>query len=43
MIKMFHRGPLEWNHLPTKYREDYHAVISGGHTDRQTGDFISLL
>jgi hypothetical protein len=39
-----HRGPLEWQHLPTKYHEDLpQAVIGGRHTDRQAGDLIILL
>jgi hypothetical protein len=45
-LKIFRRGPLEWHYLPTKFHENLPSgskVISGGHTDRQTGDFRSLL
>jgi hypothetical protein len=41
-----HRGTLEWHYFHTKFRENLQSsseVISGGHTDRQTGDLISLL
>jgi hypothetical protein len=37
---------LEWHYLCTKFHENLPSgseVISGGHTDRQTGDLISLL
>jgi hypothetical protein len=36
-LKLFHRGPLEWYHLPTKFNENLPnglAVISGEFTDR---------
>jgi hypothetical protein len=39
-------SPLEWNYLHTKFNKNLPSsseVISGGWTDRQTGDFISLL
>jgi hypothetical protein len=39
------RGPLEWHYLRTKFHENLPRgpkVISGGHTDRQNGDLISL-
>jgi hypothetical protein len=45
-LKILHRGPLEYHYLRTKYHEDLPSgskVISGGQTDRQTGDVISLL
>jgi hypothetical protein len=45
-----HRDPLEWHQLPTNYHENLPSCskdISGGHidthTDKQTGDMISLL
>jgi hypothetical protein len=41
-----HRGPLEWNYVCTKFHEYLprgSKIITGGHTDRQTGDLISLL
>jgi hypothetical protein len=44
--KLLHRGHLEWQHLPTKFHEHPpigSKVISGRHTDRQAGDFISPL
>jgi hypothetical protein len=43
---MWHQGPLQWHHLPTKLHENPpigSKVISGGHTDRPAGDLISLL
>jgi hypothetical protein len=45
-LKLMNRDPLEWHYLPTKYHENLRSglkVISWGHTDRQTGDLISLL
>jgi hypothetical protein len=45
-LKLLHRGHLEWQHLPTKFHEHPpigSKVISGGHTDRQDGDFINPL
>jgi hypothetical protein len=46
-LKLSHRGPLEGLHLPTRHHENLPAgsklTTSGGHTDRQTGDLISLL
>jgi hypothetical protein len=45
-LKILHRGPLEWNHLPTKLHENLplgSKVSSGVETHRQTGDLISLL
>jgi hypothetical protein len=53
-LKLLHRGPLEWQHLGTKFYETLPSgskVITGGHIDRQTdthtythtGDLISLL
>jgi hypothetical protein len=45
-LKLLHRGPLEWHHLPTKYHDlpSSSKVINGGYRqDRQTGDLISLL
>jgi hypothetical protein len=45
-LKLLHRGPLEWNYILTKFHEILPSgskVISGEHTDRQTGDLISLL
>jgi hypothetical protein len=41
-----HQGPLECYHLPTKCHETIprgSKVISGGHTDIQTGDLRGLL
>jgi hypothetical protein len=46
-----HGGPVEWHYLHTKFHENLPSglkVISGGtdrhrHTNRQTGDLISLL
>jgi hypothetical protein len=43
---MWHRGHLQWHHLPTKYHENPQIgseVISGGYTERQAGDLISPL
>jgi hypothetical protein len=51
-LKLLYRGRLECYYLPTKFHENLPSgskVISGTHThthtqtDRQTGDFISLL
>jgi hypothetical protein len=45
-LKIMHQGPLEWHYLLTKFNENLPSgskVISGGHTDRQDGDLISLL
>jgi hypothetical protein len=45
-LKMWHPGHLQWHHPSTKFHENPpigSEVISGGHTDRQAGDFISLL
>jgi hypothetical protein len=45
-LKLLHRGLLEWHYLPPKYHEDLTSgskVISGGQTDRQTGDLIKML
>jgi hypothetical protein len=45
-LKLLHRGPLECHCLRTKFHEIQPSgskVITGGHTDRQTGDLISLL
>jgi hypothetical protein len=44
--KLLHHGHLECQHLPTKFHEHPpigSKVVSGGHTDRQAGDFISPL
>jgi hypothetical protein len=41
-----HRSTLEWHYLRTKSHADLPGgseVISGGHTDRETDDLISLL
>jgi hypothetical protein len=38
-LKLFHQGPLEFYHLPTKFYENLSIdseAISEGHTDRQT-------
>jgi hypothetical protein len=38
-LKLLHRGPLEWHHLPTtKFHEIYQAVqnLLVGDTDRDT-------
>jgi hypothetical protein len=46
VLKILHWGPLEWQHLPTKFHENLpfvSKVISGGHTDRHTSDLISIL
>jgi hypothetical protein len=35
-LKLLHRGPLEWQHLPTKYHEALPSgskIINGGQTD----------
>jgi hypothetical protein len=43
--KNLHRGPLEWHYLRTKFHKYLPSgskSISEGHTDRQTGDMISL-
>jgi hypothetical protein len=43
---LLHRGLLEWHYVHTKFHENLPSsskVISGGHTDRQTGDLLSLL
>jgi hypothetical protein len=52
-LKKWYGGYLQWHHLPTKFHENQpigSKVIRGGthrhtnkHTDRQAGDFISLL
>jgi hypothetical protein len=45
-LKLLLRGPLEWHYLRTKVHQILPSgpdVISGGHTDRQTSDLISLL
>jgi hypothetical protein len=44
-LKLLHRGPLEWHYLRYKFHENLSRgseVISGGQTDRQAGDLISL-
>jgi hypothetical protein len=44
--EMWLHGHLQWHHLPTKFHENPpidSKVISGEHTDRHAGDFISLL
>jgi hypothetical protein len=43
--KMWRRGRLQWHHLPTKFHENPpigSEVISGGRTDTQAGDLLSL-
>jgi hypothetical protein len=45
-LKIMHRGPLKWHYLLTIFHENLPSgskVISGGQTDRETGDLISLL
>jgi hypothetical protein len=45
-LKLLHRGPLERYYVHTKFHENLLSsskVIIGGHTERQTGDLISLL
>jgi hypothetical protein len=45
-LKIIASSSLECHQLPTKFHENLSIVlkvISGGHTYRQTGDFISLL
>jgi hypothetical protein len=45
-LKLMHRCPLEWLYLRTKFNEilpSSSKIISGGYSDRQTGDLISLL
>jgi hypothetical protein len=44
-LKIVSSRSLEWHHLPTKFHENLPVsseVISREHTDRQTGDLISL-
>jgi hypothetical protein len=46
-LKLLHLGPLKWQYIRTKFHENLpigSKVISGGdtHTDRETGNFISL-
>jgi hypothetical protein len=45
-LKIIASRSLEWHYLHTKFHEilpSSSKVINGGHTDRQTGDFIGLL
>jgi hypothetical protein len=45
-LKNVASGFIQWYHLSTKFHENPpigSKVISGGHTDRQAGDLISLL
>jgi hypothetical protein len=45
-LKLLYRGSFEWHYLRTKFHEILPSSskgISGGYTDRQTGDLISLL
>jgi hypothetical protein len=45
-LKLLNWGPLEWHYINTKFHENLPSgseVISGGPTDRQIGDLISLL
>jgi hypothetical protein len=45
-LKIIALGPLERHCLRTKFHENLPSdskVIGRGHTDRQTGDLISLL
>jgi hypothetical protein len=46
VLKLLHRGPIDWHHFPTKHHENLQScskVVSGGQRDRQTGELISLL
>jgi hypothetical protein len=45
-LKKWHRGQLQWHHMPTKFHENSpigSKVISGGHTEGQADNLISLL
>jgi hypothetical protein len=44
-LKIRHRGPLQWHHLPTKSHENLPigSTIDRGSTHRQNGDLISLI